>query len=71
VVASYTPGLQYNDDGSLSIFMSTVQPNGVPAANWLPISTRPFNIMLRIYGVIPDSDIANNTYVPPGVIRIP
>ena len=40
VVASYTPGLQYNTDGSLSVYMARRSPKGVPAANWLPVSIR-------------------------------
>jgi hypothetical protein len=70
-VASYTRGLQFNPDQSLSIFMSQVRPAGVPFANWLPVGNRRFNIMLRIYGVVPGSPIANNTYVPPAVVRNP
>jgi hypothetical protein len=49
--------------------MATKQPPGVPMANWLPISNRPFNIMLRVYGVPPGGDIADDTYVPPGIAR--
>jgi hypothetical protein len=67
LVASYTPGLEFNTDGSLSIYMATDLPAGVPLANWLPIPDGPFNIMLRIYGVDPNSDVANNTYVPPPI----
>jgi hypothetical protein len=67
VVASYTPGLQYNADGSLSVYMAIERPQGVPEANWLPVPLGPFNIMLRIYGVVPNSSVANNTYVPPGI----
>src|SRR5581483_1016922 len=59
-VASYTPGLQYNADGSLSIYMSQQQPAGVPAANWLPVSSDLFNIMLRVYG--PEGSVAADTY---------
>jgi hypothetical protein len=65
VVASYTPGLEYNSDGSLSIYMAARPPAGVPLANWLPIPLRAFNIMLRFYG--PEGDVADNTYVPPGI----
>lgn len=67
LVASYTPGLTYNSDGSLSIYMSQDLPEGVPKANWLPIPDGEFNIMLRIYGVVPDSDVADNSYVPPAI----
>jgi hypothetical protein len=65
VVASYTPGLQHNSDGSLSIYMATLPPAGVTSANWLPTPPRSFNIMLRVYG--PEGDVADNTYVPPGI----
>jgi hypothetical protein len=67
VVASYTPGLQYNADGSLSVYLATELPQGVLEANWLPVPLGPFNIMLRLYGVEPNSSVANNTYVPPGI----
>jgi hypothetical protein len=36
---------------------------------WLPVSSRPFNVMLRVYGVRPGSTVANNTYVPPPVVK--
>jgi hypothetical protein len=67
VVASYLPDLEYNSDGSLSIYISTAKPPGVPTANWLPVLPGPFNIMLRVYG--PQGDVADNTYVPPGIQR--
>ncbi|MBV8093683.1 MAG: DUF1254 domain-containing protein [Acetobacteraceae bacterium] len=64
-VASYTPGLQPNTDGSVSIYMAQQLPAGVPMANWLPIPPGAFNIMLRVYG--PEGTVADNTYVPPGI----
>jgi hypothetical protein len=67
VVASYTPGLKYNADGSLSVYLSRMPPAGVPVANWLPIPFSKFNIALRVYG--PEGDVENNTYVPPGIRR--
>ena len=67
VVASYTPGLKYNADGSLTIHLAPEQPDGVASANWLPIPRRNFNVMLRVYG--PEGSVANNTYVPPAVDR--
>ncbi len=69
VVASYTPGLQTSRDGSVSIYISRLKPAGVPEANWLPVSRRPFNLMLRVYGVVAGSSVANNSYVPPAVVR--
>ena len=66
-VASYM-NPQPNADGSLSVYMTQQQPPGVPAANWLPVSSGPFNIMLRFYG--PQGTVAAGTYVPPGVSPI-
>lgn len=64
-IASYTPGLHYDGDGSLSIYMANERPAGTPAANWLPVPSGPFNVMLRVYG--PEGSVAENTYVPPGI----
>lgn len=68
-VASYTPGLVTNPDGSISIYLATELPSGVPAANWLPIPSRNFNLMLRVYG--PQGSVANDTYVPPAIQEYP
>ena len=68
-MASYTPGLHIGRDGSVSIYMSRVKPPGVPEANWLPVSNRAFNVMLRVYGVVPGSKVAKNKYVAPPVRR--
>ena len=66
-VASYEPGLQTSADGSISIYIATELPSGVPAANWLPVAAGRFNVMLRVYG--PEGSVADNTYVPPGIER--
>jgi len=66
-VARYTPGLQPNPDGSVSIYLSHMLPRGVPEANWLPVPDGPFNVMLRVYG--PEGSVADATYVPPGIVR--
>jgi hypothetical protein len=65
VVGSYTPGLQTNKDGSISIYVSPSLPTGVAAANWLPSAKGPFNVMLRIYG--PEGNTESGAYVPPAV----
>jgi hypothetical protein len=65
-VASYTPGLHYNPDGSLTIHISRTQPRGVPMANWLPVWRSKFNLMLRIYGTTDSS----GTYVPPAITEL-
>jgi hypothetical protein len=68
LVASYTPGLTPNADGSISIYLARQLPPGVPAANWLPIPRGPFNVMLRDYG--PTGSVAEGTYVPPGIEKV-
>ena len=68
VVASYTPGLATNPDGSITIHIARTKPARVPTANWLPVSDRAFNVMLRVYGVVPKSDVAKNKYLPPPVL---
>ncbi|MES1242173.1 MAG: DUF1214 domain-containing protein [Acidobacteriota bacterium] len=66
-VASYTPGLVTDQDGSISIYIARERPQNVPEANWLPVSSRHFNIMLRVYG--PEGTVLDQTYVPPGIRR--
>ena len=66
VVASYTPGLVTAKDGSLTILMSTTLPKDFPEANWLPVPSGPFNIMLRDYG--PEGSVLDGTYIPPPVV---
>ena len=52
---------------AISIYVATECPPGVPATNWLPVASGPFNLMLRVYG--PEGDVAANAYVPPGIQR--
>lgn len=66
-VASYTPGLVYDQDGGVTLYFSQTQPSGVPTANWLPVTSRPFNILLRVYG--PGDNIASGDYVPPAIVK--
>jgi hypothetical protein len=67
VVARYTPGLHYENDGSLNVYLGVKPPADAPEANWLPVPDGPFNIMLRVYGVEAGSSVADDTYVPPGI----
>jgi hypothetical protein len=65
LVARYTPGLVYNKDGSVTIYMAPRKPAGVPMANWLPVPRRMFNIALRVYG--PTGNTAGGNYTPPPI----
>jgi hypothetical protein len=66
VVGSYTPGLHYNSDGSVSIYMQESAPKTVPIANWLPVPNGQFNVLLRVYG--PTGNTAPGAhYKPPAI----
>ena len=67
VVASYTKNLHVERDGSVTVFLARTRPLDKPKANWLPIPSGPFNIMLRVYG--PEGRVANDTYLPPSIKR--
>ena len=49
-------GYNLNADGGIEIYVSALQPEGVPAENWLPINREDIDIngMFRIYA--PDTD---------------
>lgn len=64
-VASYTKGLTYDPDGGITLYFAHKKPHGVPEANWLPVGSGLFNIMLRVYG--PEGSVADDTYVPPPI----
>lgn len=65
-VASYTPGLVTDADGSVTITMSTALPSGVPASNWLPVPSGPFNLVLRAYA--PQGATLDGSYAPPTLL---
>jgi hypothetical protein len=65
VVASYTPGLQRDPDGSITIYMQPDPPTTVPTANWLPVPNGGFNVTLRVYG--PTGNTTPGTYEPPAI----
>lgn len=69
VVASYTPGLVKNPDGSITIYMAPTRPAGAPMANWLPVPRRDFSVMLRVYG--PTGNTASPTYAPAPITVAP
>lgn len=61
-IGDRTPGLQYNPDGSLDIYIQHDKPAN--ESNWLPTPEGNFYIILRMYQ--PRSDVLNGTYqIPP------
>ena len=67
LVASYTPGLVTNPDGSITIYMAPTRPANAPMANWLPVPRGDFSVVLRAYG--PTGNTANPNYAPPAITR--
>lgn len=66
--------LQYNADGSLDLYFSYQQPQGVPQSNWLPAPKDPFILMMRLYwpketppSILPPN---NPSWTPPAVERV-
>ncbi|TWT66503.1 DUF1254 domain-containing protein [Allorhodopirellula solitaria] len=62
-IGSATPGLKYEDDGSLIIHVSAESPGKDLESNWLPAPKTPFWTVLRSYG--PDEAIIKGTYNTP------
>ena len=60
-------GLQYEDDGSLIIYMSANPPEGVSLSNWLPVPEGNFEATLRMYD--PASEILSGDWQPPKIVR--
>lgn len=65
VVASYTPGLRRNPNGSITIYIQHDPPPGPLMANWLPTPNGPFSLLLRVYG--PEGGTSPGRYTPPPI----
>ncbi len=65
VVASYTPGLRRNPNGSITIYIQHEPPLAPLMANWLPTPNAPFSLLLRVYG--PEGNTSPGTYTPPPI----
>lgn len=63
-----TAGLQFNDDGSLDVYIQRDEPEQGPA-NWLPVGDGPFSLVVRIYE--PEDSVFDGSYRPPQLQRLP
>jgi len=67
-IGDRTPGLQYDDDGSLTLYLQHDVPEDVVAkANWLPAPEGDFRPLLRLYQ--PGDAILDGSYVLPPIVR--
>ena len=63
-----SPGLEYGDDGSVTIYLQGASPGPGHEANWLPTPTSGnFRPILRTYQ--PGQAILDSTYPMPSIIR--
>ena len=61
--------LKKNVDGSLSIWLASSMPKGIPAANWLPTPAgKNFSLTLRMY--VPKQDVRDDDWFPPPIERM-
>lgn len=61
-ISDRTPGLVFDEDGSLTIFISAERP--AKTTNWLPVPSGPFLLGMRVYEGQPDV-IACEWFPPP------
>ena len=66
-IGDRTPGLVYNDDGSVTIYMQKDSPGSDRDSNWLPPPAGAFRPILRAYQ--PGAPILDGTYKFPKVKR--
>jgi hypothetical protein len=67
-IGDRTPDLQYNDDGSLDLFLQHDSPGPDKESNWLPAPAGGFRPILRMYQ--PGEAIFDGSWQPPAVQRL-
>ncbi|MCD8104478.1 MAG: DUF1254 domain-containing protein [Lachnospiraceae bacterium] len=60
--------LQYNEDGSLDIYLQAEEPEEDQLSNWLPVSEGTFHLMLRIY--LPAEEASDGTWSAPTITMV-
>jgi hypothetical protein len=61
--------LAKNPDGSLSIWLASSMPEGIPASNWLPTPAgKGFSLNLRMY--VPKQDVREGKWFPPAIEKV-
>jgi hypothetical protein len=60
--------LQYNADGSLTLYAGATSPGSDKEANWLPAPNGPFSLFLRGYWA--DTAMLDGTWTPPTIEKV-
>ncbi len=68
VLRPASPGLTFEKDGSLSLTVANVKPDGVPQGNWLPAPDGPFIVVLRTY--LPQAKLRSGDWFPPALVSL-
>ncbi|MCC8101090.1 MAG: DUF1254 domain-containing protein [Clostridiales bacterium] len=58
--------VQYNEDGSLDIYIQAAATEEEDLDNWLPTGSGEFHLFLRVY--LPSEDVINGNWIAPSVI---
>ncbi len=67
-IGDRTPGLTYNPDGSLDLWITRKDPGGRRSANWLPAPDGAFILSLRAY--LPRPAMITGEYRAPPPVRL-
>lgn len=67
-IGDRTPGLVRNADGSIEIRLQHDAPAD-RGANWLPVPSEPFSVMLRLYR--PNNEATSRRWLPPAITEVP
>ncbi len=60
--------LNFNDDGSLTLYIQNQSPGKDKESNWLPAPKDAFNLFMRLYW--PKEEIIDGTWKPPAVKKV-
>lgn len=60
--------IRFNPDGSLDLYIQAESPGKDKEANWLPVSTAHFTLMMRLFS--PKMEFLDGDWVPPAVRRL-
>ncbi|ESU27114.1 hypothetical protein FLJC2902T_22220 [Flavobacterium limnosediminis JC2902] len=60
--------LKYNADGSLTLYVQSIPPDGDKMTNWLPAPKEAFSLYVRCYW--PDERVLNDSWNPPAVMKV-
>lgn len=67
-ISDRTPGIQFNSDGSLDIYLQHKEPEQGHKSNWLPTPDGAFKLVLRAY--MPGDEIREGRYAPPPLTKV-